>query len=144
MRSQQQDAQLQYALRTEALVADMYALRKDISFVRTNSEPNYSPDMPLEPGMRPEDIQIFEDEECQGHKNGERVTNIFDHTLWVCYESIADGQVHATELSLPGGGAADLRRWTKGFTDEQMQELRGRVCERPHSDYIDKLLCYQK
>lgn len=145
MRSQQQDAQLQDAqlqdaLRTEAFVADMLALRMDISFVRANSSPRMSP----EPGMRPEDIQIFEDEECRGHKNGDRIENLFDHTFWVCYESVADGDVHATELNLPAGGAADLRRWTKGFTEEQMQELRGRVCQRPHSDYIDKLVCNRK
>ena len=56
---------------------------------------------------------------------------------------MADGDIHATELNLSGGPAADLRRWTKGFTDEQMEELRGRVCERPHSDYMDKLMCHR-
>lgn len=142
--AQRQDAQLQDALRREAFVSDMLDLAMDIRFVRTNSQPKFSPGLPLEPGMRPEDIQIFEDEECHGHKNGDRVENIFDHTLWVCYESLADGDVHATEPNLPGGGAADLRRWTKGFTDEQFQELQNRVCERSHSEYIDKLVCNRK
>jgi hypothetical protein len=143
VRSQQQDTQLQDALRTEAFTTDMLALRIDISFVRANSQPKLSPGMPLQMGMRPEDIQIFEDQLCLGHKNGDRVENIFDRTLWVCYESVTDGDMHATEPNLPGGGAADLRRWTKGFTDEQTQELRKRVCERSHSNYIDNLICYR-
>jgi hypothetical protein len=141
VQSHQQDTQLQNALRDETFVSDMLALRMDISVVAHSKE--HYPDQPLPLSDDVKFKQEAADDECQTRKEGQHVTTVFNET-WVCYQSRADGHMHATELNLPGGGAADLRRWTKGFTAEQMQELRGRVCERPHLDYIEKLMCYRK